>query len=283
MKLLKMGAIAFFLFSFLLGGNTFGQAVNYPNGSTVADFELIDTDGNTYTLDDMIGSGRYVLLEFMSSDCGICHSSSEIFNEMYDKYGCNSEDVFLITISGLSTDGNAEVEGYNEMYGGDFRHSPIVPGIEGDNSTGDDVAAEFGVDLAPTFCLISPDKVMLNNDIWPVYDVSYLLDEFPPGEEPNEAPCTFASIEEEKVEVELSIYPNPSSYNLNINYDASVNEEVKIEVVNLLGEVVLSQDYAQVIGENQETIDVSTIESGQYFIRISGNGMMRTALFQKSQ
>lgn len=60
----------------------------------------------------------------------------------------------------------------------------------------------------------------------------------------------------------ISIYPNPTSNTLNIKTNSKTNSE--IEIFNSLGQMVLKQKYS-------ESVDVSKLVPGYYFIRINNS------------
>ena len=66
---------------------------------------------------------------------------------------------------------------------------------------------------------------------------------------------------------ELIIYPNPVSQNLRINY-STVNAS-KLELKNVLGEILLQEQYN---GNISQTIDVSAFATGTYIISITEMG-----------
>ena len=65
----------------------------------------------------------------------------------------------------------------------------------------------------------------------------------------------------------LSIYPNPAKENLYIQTGKILTAD--IHIYNSLGSVVLSQQNAELNGIHQ--VDVSQLQPGVYFIRITGN------------
>lgn len=68
-----------------------------------------------------------------------------------------------------------------------------------------------------------------------------------------------AGFKEIKLDKSLSVFPNPTSGELNIKSNSNNNS--KLEIVNCLGQTVLTQNYS-------DNIDVSRLVPGYYFIRI---------------
>ena len=80
---------------------------------------------------------------------------------------------------------------------------------------------------------------------------------------------SLAGIEESQIEI-LSVYPNPASNVLNIN-----NLKGNYEVVSIYGEVVKSGTLSN------NTIDVSELSTGNYFIKLTNNTTVYQAKFIK--
>ena len=66
----------------------------------------------------------------------------------------------------------------------------------------------------------------------------------------------------------LKIYPNPTRSNLSIEFDKIIEE---ITVTNILGQTVFSKN----INESKAVIDLSSLTSGTYFVKVSSGGNSR--------
>ncbi|MCG8574735.1 MAG: T9SS type A sorting domain-containing protein [Flavobacteriales bacterium] len=264
-----------FLAVLLIGASfsSYGQASNYPNGSTVANFEVTDTDGNTHDLYEITASGKYVYFDFFFDTCPPCQATSQYFNDLYDKYGCNAGDLYCITINN-GTDSDAEVVAYEEEYGGDSHHAPAVSADGG----GGDVTAAFGVGAFPTYCLVGPDNIMVANDIWPISSAADLEAAFPSGFNPTEMACSFAGVEESTIDV-LSVYPNPANTELNIQFNSAVAGTAQVEIFNVVGERVDAFTINTVNGSNNSTLDVTNYSNGQFFAHITMDDQVSTIRF----
>ena len=76
----------------------------------------------------------------------------------------------------------------------------------------------------------------------------------------------------ENVVSEVSIYPNPATSVLNVNA-AGYNQ---VEIINMLGQVVYSNSIS-----NNAQINVSDLNNGVYFVRLSGANGTTTQKFIK--
>ncbi|TXD71458.1 T9SS type A sorting domain-containing protein [Aequorivita antarctica] len=211
------------------------QVNNYNVGDVVDDFTVTDTEGNEYNLYTLTAEGKYVWLDFFFVDCVPCQGSAPIFNEFFDKYGCNQGDVFAISINN-GNDNDARVRGYEEEFGGPFNHAPAVSNEGG----GPEVDTNFGVNAYPTFCLIGPGNVLLNKDIWPLSGIETFENTFPQGFEPPAMQCTVGI--EEATAFDFSIYPTVSKGNVSISLPSSV--ESSVAIFNTLGQQVFQNNYS---------------------------------------
>lgn len=83
--------------------------------------------------------------------------------------------------------------------------------------------------------------------------------------DPNPLPNTFTNVNEKSIsENDAEIYPNPSSGRFQVSYDRN-NSIQKIEIYNILGEIVFLRDN---IKQSSFSLDFSSKESGIYFLKI---------------
>jgi hypothetical protein len=78
------------------------------------------------------------------------------------------------------------------------------------------------------------------------------------------------SVNESSLNSTLSVYPNPVSDNLNIAFELTETERITIDVMNLLGQVVLSKDLGTLSsGYSLQNLNVSNLNSGLYLVNIN--------------
>ena len=70
---------------------------------------------------------------------------------------------------------------------------------------------------------------------------------------------------------EYTIYPNPANDVLNINIDNDFASDYRYSVFDIYGRVFIDTN------ENQTSIDISGLNSGIYFIRISNSRGVNTS------
>ena len=61
-----------------------------------------------------------------------------------------------------------------------------------------------------------------------------------------------------------------------INVNLSESSDVRLDVVNILGEVNLSSTFGLNAGNNSMDLDVSSLTSGIYFAHLTANGETKT-------
>ena len=81
----------------------------------------------------------------------------------------------------------------------------------------------------------------------------------------------------------VSIYPNPSSSSVNLEMNIANPTEVSIQVTDLSGKIVATQNLGFLpLGKNQTTIQSASFNNGLYYVTISSNGTSVTKKFIKN-
>ncbi|MCK4666130.1 T9SS type A sorting domain-containing protein, partial [Candidatus Dependentiae bacterium] len=71
----------------------------------------------------------------------------------------------------------------------------------------------------------------------------------------------------------ISVYPNPTSGKLNIEWISGNFDNVKIEIINMLGTQVYHENNIQGKGAYQHTINLDELSKGVYFLIIKGDNI----------
>lgn len=231
------------------------QVSNYNVGDVVDDFTVTDVHGVEHNLYTYLAEGKYVYLDFFFDTCVPCQTTTPIFNEFYDKYGCNEGDVFCISINN-GTDTNAEVLAFEQAYGGPFNHAPAVSSEGGSG----DVDNDFGVNAYPTYCLIGPDSTLLVKDIWPLTGVETFEDTFPVDFDPPIMACSLG-VTDSAGSFNFAVYPTPSNGTLNIQLINAMPTEVV--VYDIMGRNIFENNF-----DDQNIQLRLEVTSGTYFVRV---------------
>ena len=69
----------------------------------------------------------------------------------------------------------------------------------------------------------------------------------------------------------LAIYPNPSRDIFNVSFTSEEVQNLKVRIVNVIGEDLINEDLQQFIGEYTKQINLTNNAKGIYFIEIETN------------
>jgi len=70
----------------------------------------------------------------------------------------------------------------------------------------------------------------------------------------------------------LSAYPNPTSGMITLNFSADVKAKYTVKVVDLIGNVVISDVVSAVEGVNMKDLDLSKVAKGMYLLSLENEG-----------
>jgi thiol-disulfide isomerase/thioredoxin len=240
--------------------------------TTATDFNVTDTDGNSYNLFSVLNSGKYVCLDFFFTTCGPCQATSPYYKETFTNFGCNSQDIFFISIDQGDTD--AEVEQFETTYLGGNAGYPVISGSQGG---GNAVCNTYGPAGYPTYILIAPNKQIIENDMWPISNAASFSTYFN-SHSLNSKACTATGISKQTWTPEkISVYPNPAVNSLTI--ETSNNDKLnRIKVFDMLGNVLVNESLDK---EKKHELDLGTLEKGVYFAEITTENNTAIRKFNK--
>ena len=67
----------------------------------------------------------------------------------------------------------------------------------------------------------------------------------------------------------MTIFPNPAAATINYTVASTSNQQVIVQVYNLAGVVLLTTENQLYAGSNMQTIAVSSLKAGNYFLKIT--------------
>lgn len=239
------------------------QASNYPNGSTVADFTVTDTHGQVHNLNAYAAAGKYVLLDFFFYNCGPCEAHAPYYSQLYETYGCNGGNLICIEINN-GMDNDALTEAFSEDFAPGYAHPPAVG-----SGGGEALTNTFGVGAFPTFCLISPNKVMINQDIWPVSNMQTFVNVFPAGSNIQPMACATA-ISDISATRTFSVLPTVTDRYVTVSCNGPGAHSMQLDVFDLTGRSMLQ---SVVYAGTSRTLDLGSLPTGQYFIKLVSEGL----------
>lgn len=80
---------------------------------------------------------------------------------------------------------------------------------------------------------------------------------------------------------DITLFPNPSSDELNVQFGVSANQTVELFITDITGKVIQSQVVYATTGTNLVLIDATTMANGLYFVNLATNGTRQTLQFVK--
>ncbi|MHC1708286.1 MAG: T9SS type A sorting domain-containing protein [Bacteroidales bacterium] len=243
-----------FFISFLLG-NTFAQTTL----DTAPDFSGKDIHGVMHYLYPLLDNNKFVLLDFFTTTCGPCVTYASDIQQAYVHFGSNQGNVFFLGIN--YADDNNGVSFFDSVHGIEF---PTISGLNGHGNT---IALNtFDVQSFPTMVLIAPNRLILNQQIYPpsFHNLDSTItssigiytgrNEFLPG---------IPGLQLK------GMYPNPAAERTLLIVESGRQDMLKYELISAIGEILLSKnDIAVSVGINNVSIELSAIKPGIYFVRI---------------
>jgi thiol-disulfide isomerase/thioredoxin len=226
---------------------------------------VIDVEGNTIRLFDILDQDMFACIDFFSTSCGPCSYYSPDFQLSYEDFGQNSGDVYHFSI--CWGDDNVGVSYYQQSHGLTF---PAVSGFDGG---GNQVYHDYDIQSYPTVILIAPDREIVEQYIWE-----------PTHENINNAILnaggTLVDVPENVLISQFSLYPNPvTDGKARAGITLKEAGSVRVDVFNLLGKNVYSSGtYLKSQGYHEISLELADLPKGTYFTTLSaGDAVISTS------
>lgn len=234
------------------------SSISQVSITTAPDFTVTDTEGHTHNLYTILNSGKYVCVDFFFTTCPPCISTVPFYKQSYTNFGCNTEDIFFISID--NGDSNAEVIAFeNDHVGGNSGY----PTVSGDDGGGNAVNVAYNPSAYPTYILIAPNHQIIETDMWPINDPGSFTTIFA-NHNLTPKSCAITGINNTSETIEnVSVYPNPVLNNTHIK---SYENLKSVKVFDVLGNVLVNETIANT---NEYEINMSTFQTGVYFVEIN--------------
>lgn len=246
----------------LFGAIIFCTVVNGQTPLTTAvDFTATDVHGNSHNLFTYLNSGKYVLIDFFYTTCGLCQTAAPQVNASYENFGCNTSGVIFLGID--LGDNDTEVLAFDNTYG---VHYPCISGDAG----GSNICSTYGISAYPTIILIAPDKSIVVQDMWP-FSTS-ICNSTISGYGVSTATCPVGFTDYEKNLI-TGVYPNPASEQAEFTFMGEQNTRYTVSVFDMSGKPVLEQtmDVINTSGEYTYNVSVANLAAGSYYLVLSSD------------
>jgi len=71
--------------------------------------------------------------------------------------------------------------------------------------------------------------------------------------------------------VTISVFPNPASETVSVNFNLPSSNEIDVEILNQLGKVVYAEHFSENRDKGRLNFDISQLVAGTYFLKLSSN------------
>ncbi|MEM1219250.1 MAG: T9SS type A sorting domain-containing protein, partial [Bacteroidota bacterium] len=205
--------------------------------------------------------GKYVLIDFFYTDCSPCIGAIPALREIYETYGCNTQELVQLSIN------YGEPE--NVLFNYYYDYDPAQPLVSGTEGNGNMVRELYSIPAYPTVILIAPDRSIINQDIFPVSpeNLDFALN-YQAGIEPPTDGCltVLNTTSTSSLLDQIKISPNPSSGPFHLTGESTHRQQVEIVVYDLLAQPVDQRIMELMIGSFDQTLDLTGLPSGAYLL-----------------
>jgi len=157
-RIVQLMMVAFGAFIF---GNVNAQLAD---GTVCPDWTGTDTNGNSWTLYDVLDSGKPAIIDISATWCGPCwnYHQGGALEEAYEQYGPDgSDELMIFWIEGDGSTNNADLIGTGGNTIGDWTANTNFPIID-DASIGEAMGIPSGNGPYPTVYLVCPNRTITN-------------------------------------------------------------------------------------------------------------------------
>lgn len=234
----------------------FSISANAQVGVEIApDFSVKDVQSNTHHLYEYLDAGKYVVIDFFTTNCGPCQTYASEISASYEYFGCNYSNVIYLGINWGSD--NQAVIAFDELWGA------IYPSVSGLHGGGNGVVDLFEVLSYPTVIIIAPDRSIVTNYIWPPDELTINAEVLAAGGIP--LPCTVDTEQIPIPENQLLSATNISIGAIGITCHEPIQAGMELTVYSTDGRMV----YNYPLESNVTNI---SLKRGVYFATLVKNG-----------
>ena len=229
----------------------FFNSINFFSQTTATDFTAPDCNGLTHNLFSELDSGKVIVIAWVMPCLTCITDPLAAFAEVQNYSSSHPDKVRFYMVDDYANTSCSTLSSWAVNYGMDNCVKFSDPSIS---------MSDYGVNGMPKIVVLAglDHKVYFNeNSSHQGIDVAI-----------SQAVNSTGRVESSNNYFEIKIYPNPSKNNLNIELSEKISNELKFEIINILGESI-SVINNPVIVKNKVNIDISYLKNGVYILKTS--------------
>jgi hypothetical protein len=225
--------------------------------TTAIDFSVTFTDGTPVNLFTTCNAGNSVVLDFFFTTCQYCQLYAPTIDQAFVAHNSGSGNIKFWGID--YQDNNSAVNLYKTTYG---VTNPCASGVEGGaTAVCSTYSSSFTWSGYPTYSVVCPDHTY-NHDV-----------NYPPaatGFNSYFTSCGNSGIADATTPCMITyMYPLPAKDNVNVHVYVDKPSQIKIELIDVLGNCIYSSSSMADKGYYNSAINISNMSAGIYLIRLS--------------
>ena len=238
------------------------NSATFFSQTTATDFTAPDCNGITHNLFSELDSGKVIVIAWVMPCLTCITDPLAAFAEVQNYSSSHPDKVRFYMVDDYANTSCSTLSSWAVNYGMDNCVKFSDPSIS---------MSDYGVNGMPKIVVLAglDHKVYFNeNSSHQGIDVAI-----------SQAVNSTGTVETSNSDFEIKIYPNPSKNNLNIDLSNKVYNEFKFEIINILGESIISLNANSALVENKINIDISSLKNGVYILKISSGIMEQSKTF----